>query len=248
MIFVVLCGLLGTFHVVHATDYTSTNFILRDPVITSEGGKATSTSFELLTSTGQTIIGENTSSNFIYRAGFLYFPAPVADVTPTPSAVPSGGGTTGRVQLPQVNFSGQANPGDTIFLLTDAQLTTTTHTNLSGRFFIRLGGLSPGTYIFGLYAENNQGKRSAFLTFPVEVFPTSIINITDIFFGPVIPRDIAQAPCTVDSNQDGRVDLIDFSILIFWFNKSLVPPDIDCNADGKVDIVDFSIVAYYWTG
>ena len=248
VIFVVLCGLLGTFHVVHATDYTSTNFILRDPVITVEGGKATSTSFELLSSTGQTIIGENTSSNFIHRAGFLYFPAPVAEVTPTPSPVPSGGGTTGIIQLPQVNFSGRADPGDTIFLLTDAQLTTTTHADLSGRFFIRLVGLSPGTYIFGLYAENNQGKRSAFLTFPVEVFPTSIINITDIFFGPVIPRDIAEAPCTVDYNGDGRVDLVDFSVLIFWFEKTNIPLDIDCNGDGKADIVDFSIMAYYWTG
>ena len=91
-------------------------------------------------------------------------------------------------------------------------------------------------------------KHSDFLKFAVEVVPNSIINITYMFFGPVIPRDIAEAPCTVDYNGDGRVDLVDFSILIFWFNKSPVPPDIDCNADGKVDIVDFSIVAYYWTG
>lgn len=60
-----------------ADDYSSTNFILRDPVITVEGGRSTSTSFEYFSSTGQSVAGEGTSSNFIYRAGFLYFPASV---------------------------------------------------------------------------------------------------------------------------------------------------------------------------
>lgn len=89
-----------------ATDYTSTNFILRDPVITSGGGRATSSGFQLVNALSQTIVGENTSSAFMYRAGFLYFPAPApAAVTPAPTpAAPGGGGgipqTIGPVSAP----------------------------------------------------------------------------------------------------------------------------------------------------
>ncbi|MBI2552807.1 hypothetical protein HYW17_05940 [Candidatus Uhrbacteria bacterium] len=58
-----------------AEDYTSANFILRDPVITAEGGYASSASFQYFSSSGQTDIGESTSAAFTERAGFLYFPA-----------------------------------------------------------------------------------------------------------------------------------------------------------------------------
>jgi len=49
-----------------------------------------------------------------------------------------------------------------------------------------------------------------------------------------------------DLNKDGRVNLIDFSILLFWWGKD----DMCCdqNQDGNVNIVDFSILLYYWTG
>jgi hypothetical protein len=55
-------------------------------------------------------------------------------------------------------------------------------------------------------------------------------------------------PVKADFNGDGRVNLVDFSILLYWFNKSNPPEKIDLNSDGVVDITDFSIMAYYWTG
>lgn len=248
VIFVLLCSLYLTPNLVYAIEYSSTNFILRDPVITFGGGRATSTSFELFSSVGQTTIGENTSLNFIHRAGFLYFPAPVADVTPAPlSAGISTAGTGRSVVLPQVNFSGHATPGDTVVLLKDAQVAATANASPSGTFFMRLVGLSAGTYIFSLYAESKAGSRSSLVIFPVEVFADSLINITDIFFGPGIRKDITEKSCA-DPNEDGRVDLIDFSTLIFWFDKPNIPSRIDCNGDGKADLIDFSIMAFYWTG
>ncbi|MCH8987019.1 hypothetical protein IIA94_02520 [Patescibacteria group bacterium] len=250
VIFVLLCSLYLIPNLVYAIEYSSTNFILRDPVITIGGGRATSTSFELFSSVGQTTIGENTSLNFIHRAGFLYFPAPAADATPAPTLSPAGistAGSGGGVLLPQINFSGQTTPGDTIVLLKDAQLAATTNASPSGTFFIRLAGLSTGTYIFSLYSESKTGRRSSLVIFSVEVFAKSLINITDIFFGPGIRRDITEEPCA-DPNEDGRVDLVDFSTLIFWFDKSNIPSRIDCNGDGKADLTDFSIMAFYWTG
>ncbi len=51
-----------------------------------------------------------------------------------------------------------------------------------------------------------------------------------------------------DPNNDGRVNLVDFSIAAYWYKKSSPPANVDLNSDGKVDLIDFSIMAYYWTG
>lgn len=55
-------------------------------------------------------------------------------------------------------------------------------------------------------------------------------------------------PIKADLNDDCRVNLIDFSILAFWYKKPNPPQKDDLNSDNKIDIVDFSIMAYYWTG
>lgn len=52
-----------------------------------------------------------------------------------------------------------------------------------------------------------------------------------------------------DLNQDGRVNLTDFSILLFNWAQS--PPGNRCadiNSDGTVNLTDFSIMLFAWTG
>jgi hypothetical protein len=52
-----------------------------------------------------------------------------------------------------------------------------------------------------------------------------------------------------DVNCDNKVNLIDFSILAYWYkNGGVIPKNVDLNSDGKVTLVDFSIMAYHWTG
>lgn len=53
-----------------------------------------------------------------------------------------------------------------------------------------------------------------------------------------------------DLNHDGHVDLIDFSIMAYWYHRTLtgVGLTVDLNGDGVVDLVDFSILASHWTG
>lgn len=53
-----------------------------------------------------------------------------------------------------------------------------------------------------------------------------------------------------DLNRDGRVDLIDFSILIFWWqtNGGDSNPPADINGNGNVSLEDFSILLFNWTG
>ncbi len=54
-----VCSLLPLTEYVFAADYTSTNFTLRDPVITVGGGRATSTGFQLFNMLSDFTIGEN---------------------------------------------------------------------------------------------------------------------------------------------------------------------------------------------
>jgi len=51
-----------------------------------------------------------------------------------------------------------------------------------------------------------------------------------------------------DFSGDGRINLVDFSILSFWYKRPSPPVKYDLNGDGKVDIRDFSIMASSWTG
>ncbi|MFZ2072206.1 MAG: GIY-YIG nuclease family protein [Minisyncoccia bacterium] len=51
-----------------------------------------------------------------------------------------------------------------------------------------------------------------------------------------------------DLNNDCRVNLIDFSIMAFWYKKPSPPIKVDLNNDAQVNLVDFSILAYNWTG
>jgi len=51
-----------------------------------------------------------------------------------------------------------------------------------------------------------------------------------------------------DGNKDGRVNLVDFSITAYWYQRPSPPAEVDLNDDGKVNLVDLSIMAYYWTG
>lgn len=65
-----------------------------------------------------------------------------------------------------------------------------------------------------------------------------------------------QAVLKYDLNGDGRVNLLDFSVLAFWFNKPAptnaaqlaVFTKLDLNSDGKIDLTDASVLVSQWTG
>ncbi len=51
-----------------------------------------------------------------------------------------------------------------------------------------------------------------------------------------------------DLNGDNRVNIVDFSIMAYWYGKKNPPKSIDIGGFGVVDLRDFSILAYNWTG
>jgi hypothetical protein len=61
------------------------------------------------------------------------------------------------------------------------------------------------------------------------------------------PTTVAVPP-QYDLNSDGRINLVDFSILAYWYGKPNPPAAVLFDNASEVDLTDFSILAYYWTG
>ncbi len=64
---------------------------------------------------------------------------------------------------------------------------------------------------------------------------------------------ITNADCQCDThgdiNKDTRINIVDFSILMyFWQDINPSNPCADINKDGVVNLTDFSIMLYWWTG
>lgn len=65
----------------------------------------------------------------------------------------------------------------------------------------------------------------------------------------VNPLEQCDGKRTADNNCDGKVNLTDFSILLyFWQQVNPSNGRVDINGDGRVDVVDFSIMLFQWTG
>lgn len=77
--------LFSFFSFTDAKDLTSTNFIIRDPVIGTGGGYGTSTNFKLISEGDTMLTGVGSSATYIGHYGFLYYPfvnTPVLTATP----------------------------------------------------------------------------------------------------------------------------------------------------------------------
>lgn len=182
-----------------ATDYSSTNFIIRDPVISTGGVKATSTTFQVFSSLGQTAIGQSTSTDFTIRSGFLYYPEPET----SSSGGTAGGGhviqlyyspatvTSGRLisEIQGITFSGKAYPNAKITLLKDAQFAGNTVAARDSSFSFSLPELSAGNYLFGLYAEDDKEIRSLLQTYPITVVLGQNVNVEGILMAPALALD-----------------------------------------------------------
>lgn len=104
-------------------------------------------------------------------------------------------------------------------------------------------GLLAGSYRYqaiSQIAENGLSSDSA-------GFTVAVVKKDEVALP--LPTGICTGP---DINQDGRVDIVDFSIFLFWWSVHVrTTPGanicVDFNNDNNVDIVDFSIMMYAWT-
>ncbi len=115
-----------------ALDFTSSNFIVRDPVIISGSGYSSSSSFRFFGSLGQTAIGASASGGFIERSGFLYF-----SVVSTPVL----SGTSGNTQANLTWTASSASLGHTVASYEVGQSTI----NGSGYSYTNVGNVLSST-------------------------------------------------------------------------------------------------------
>ena len=141
-----------------------------------------------------------------------------------------------------VTFFGQSLPNtDVIISINYGEFFAKVKTNKEGKYSFKFDSskLDIGFYsakaMFRIPEENLTSEFGYSVNF--EVGTKNILREEDV-----------ECPLYGDLNSECRVDLVDFSILLYWFNKTDFPKRIDINKDGIINMYDFSIMAYYWTG
>jgi hypothetical protein len=138
-----------------------------------------------------------------------------------------------------LTISGYALPDSTVTVengrLNSSMKTFTSDTDGSGRWSLSVDttSFSRDTYQVRAKSEQEDGRETQFSAYK--------------FYG---VGQSAETPINADLNRDGSVNLIDFSILLFWWesNGGDSDPPADINRDGNVSLTDFSILLFNWTG
>jgi len=140
-----------------------------------------------------------------------------------------------------VTFSGYSIPNATVSVenqndkssVTLKSFTTTSDSDGKWSIAVSTSGFKEGTYKVRAKAKQDGGVSTEYSNFT--------------FYG---VGEAAKVAGSSDLNKDGKVNLIDFSILLFWWNSDggESDPPADINQDGKVSLTDFSIMIFNWTG
>ncbi len=134
-----------TVQFVYAADLTSASFIIRDPLVGTGGSYGTSSSFAAYGSGDMTMIGDGSSSSFIGRYGFLWYPyVTQGTFTVTPSGADAnlswGASTAGLGWSVSGYNTGIATVSGGPY----------TYTNVGNVTSYSYTGLTPGQYCFVL--------------------------------------------------------------------------------------------------
>lgn len=163
---------------------------------TVSGGPFTYESVGAVLTFNKTALSNGTQYFFKVRsfaAGILLSESVEATATPTAPVVGGGGGGGGGgitpISATSVVFSGKAYPKSIVTILKDAQIVTTVAAGTDANFQTSVSSLSAGNYIFSVYSEDKDGRRSGLLTFPVSLTEGATTNITGIFLAPTIATD-----------------------------------------------------------
>ena len=159
---------------------------------------------------------------------------------------------TGIILPPTIKLSNQnVNPGDVVTVsgqsIPNAVIEIYANKN---EFLERATSTTDGTWSVLLdtkkmkVAEHTIKARSITGTPPI-TSQSSFSTALQLFVGVD-----GKVTTSSDLNRDTKVNLTDFSIMIFWWgsNGGNSNPSADINGNGKVGIEDFSILLFNWTG
>lgn len=144
-----------------------------------------------------------------------------------------------------------ANPGDTVTFFGQAAPGTQVEVHIGNSDQVLSASADSGGYwnvdfdTAALPAAEYTARARYVLGSGSLVTQSSFSSTLQLFLGVD-----GQATTPSDLNRDGFINLIDFSILIFWWqtNGGNSDPPADINGNGRVSIEDFSILLFNWTG
>lgn len=145
----------------------------------------------------------------------------------------------------------EVNPGDTVVFTGQAVPGSRVELNVGGSI---VGQGATADAVTGLFTINysvgsSAGEKTVKARYEVGsgglTTNSSYSTALQLFVGVD-----GQASTPSDLNRDGDVNLVDFSILIFWWqtNAGDSDPSADINQNGNVGLEDFSILLFNWTG
>ncbi len=136
-----------------------------------------------------------------------------------------------------ITLSGQTVPSTTVEIVLDAGSPKfTTSSDMSGNWS---------------YTLNTSGISIAEHTIKTRFISGTGSLKTESIYGTAIQIFVGvegQPTKSSDVNADGKVNLVDFSVLIFWWGTPGGTSRADINKNGKVGLEDFSILLFNWTG
>ena len=138
-----------------------------------------------------------------------------------------------------ITFSGQTIPNTTVELhINNSEIVETTSSDASGLWSV--------AFDTSRVSVSNHIAKPRFIKSACSANTESSFGSSLAFFVGV--EGFESTPS--DLNRDGSVNLIDFSILIFWWqtNGGDSDPPADINGNGNVSLEDFSILLFNWTG
>lgn len=100
-----------------------------------------------------------------------------------------GGGGGGPTIQNSVIITGRAYPLSKVTVLKDGQLTVETIAGPDAKFSVSIADLSPGNYLFSVFGEDKEGRKSALFSFSVKVTAGATTSVGGVFIPPTIAVD-----------------------------------------------------------
>ena len=125
------------------------------------------------------------SSGYVCRNNICSIESGLSVTVTVPGLQPSAPGG-GAVLPATVIFEGRAYPKAFLTLLKNDKVAATFFAENSGLFKKELTGMSGGTYNFGIFAEDTEGRKSVTLSFTIGILGGTTTTISRIFIPPTI--------------------------------------------------------------
>lgn len=143
-----------------------------------------------------------------------------------------------------ITFIGKSTPSSEVRLSlhSESEIIKKTKSNASGTWIYKLDSSE-------LELGDHEGKARSLTNDDISVYSDTLpFKVSDTDRLRIKNRELTGARKRCDLNNDSRVNLLDFSIMAFWYKRVGFPDKVDLNTDGSVNLTDLSILAYCWTG